>query len=71
MGYVCKYHKQTTSYTESDSKIGIWHCGNLKKLGGSSFFKRSSALNLCQAHPVLKAKGVSKNASFLGRGCCS
>jgi hypothetical protein len=43
-------------YTESDSKIGMWQRG---------------ALNLCQAQPVPKAKGVSKNASFLGRGRCS
>jgi hypothetical protein len=30
------------TYTESDSKIGMWlGCGHLKKLGGSSFFKGS------------------------------
>jgi hypothetical protein len=38
-----RYFGRKSQYTESDSKIGMWHRRHLKKLQGSSFFKRSSA----------------------------
>jgi hypothetical protein len=45
----------------------MWHCGNLKKArGGVELFKRSSALNLCQAQPVLKAKGGLQKCIIFG-----